>query len=118
MANTASVSGTLAYVGPSSTVVNSNFGVTSITATGNHVTESISTIGTTDEVVDLVNVVTPGMCLFTNLDATGTITLGSNGVLYDVELKAGESALLRWGGAAIHAVATTASLLKATIIED
>lgn len=47
------------------------------------------------------------------------IQFGSNGVLYDVVLNAGETALLRWNGALIHRQATAiAALLEYAVIED
>lgn len=69
---------------------------------------NIISVGTSDESLALGDISTIGWVYFKNLDATNYISVGSDGTLYPIKLKAGEFALMRWNAAAIHVKANTA----------
>jgi hypothetical protein len=91
----------------------------SITLTGNYFMSGVQNVGTTDETIALGDIGTVGVVYFKNLDSTNFVTFGADGTNYHIKLKAGESALLRWNGAAVHAKADTAACkVEYVIVED
>src|SRR5262245_9829757 len=82
----------------------------SLTVAGNHYIAHVQTIGTTDETLALGDVATPGVVFFLNTDDTNFVTLGEDGSSYPIKILPGEPAQFRWNGAAIHAIADTASI--------
>lgn len=68
---------------------------------------NVISVGTSDESLALGDISTIGWVYFKNLDGTNYISIGSDGTLYPIKLKAGEFALMRWNAAAIHAKANT-----------
>ncbi len=75
---------------------------------GNYPIQQIFTIGSTDTVIDLENVGTPGYVFFHNLDNASDVTFGSNGTSYPGKLRKGGGgyALYEHNGAAIHMIAS------------
>jgi hypothetical protein len=84
-------------------------GSAQVTITSNAITGGIISIGTGDEVIGLGDIGTIGYVFFKNLDAVNFVVVGNNGSDYPLKLKAGESCLVRWNAAAIHAKADTAA---------
>lgn len=77
------------------------------------------TIGTTDETLDLGDITTPGYLVIKNLDSTNYVSWGPDGTVYPNKAKAGEFAVVRWNGAAIHIKANTASCeVEYTLLPD
>jgi len=67
----------------------------------------IFTIGSTDTVLDIENVGTPGYIFFFNPDLTSSVALGDDGSSYPNKLRTnGGVGLVEWNGAAIHAIAS------------
>ncbi len=92
----------------------SNFDVS-----GSFYIRNFISVGTGDESLALGDVATPGWLFVWNHDATNYITMGSDGSVYPIKLKAGEWGLFRWNGAAIHAKANTAACkLEYFLIDD
>jgi hypothetical protein len=90
-----------------------------ITVSGTPFAAHLQNIGTTDETLDLGDVGTIGFVFLHNLDASNYITFGSDGSAYPLKLKAGESMIVRWNAAAIHAKANTAACdLEYAILSD
>ena len=123
MANALTLGFSLTYTGTGTSPRISTLacGPTSIAVvpSGNGFVKSVISVGTADETLALGDVATNGYLWLHNLDGTNYITFGPDGSSYPVKLKAGEIALLRWNGAAIHAKANTAACqLEYALIED
>lgn len=100
-------------------LIQSNFNQQYFDVSGSVGNKEVQAIGTSDETLALGDISTIGYCLFRNLDATNYISIGSDGTLYPIKLKANEVALVRWNAAAIHAKANTAICnLEYTLISD
>ena len=80
-----------------------------VTISGSYHVSGVQNVGTSDETIALGDIATNGWCYFKNLDSTNFVTLGADGSSYPIKLKAGEAAVLRWNGAAVHVKADTAS---------
>jgi hypothetical protein len=90
-----------------------------VTVSGTYPIATAQNIGTSDETLDLGAVATAGYLVLKNRDATNYITLGEDGSSYPIKLKAGEFAIVRWNGAAVHAKANTAACdLEYLLIPD
>lgn len=69
--------------------------------------QNVISVGTSDESLALGDISTIGWIYLKNMDSTNYISVGSDGTLYPIKLKAGEFCLCRWNAAAIHAKANT-----------
>jgi hypothetical protein len=117
MANefTASVTGSFLKNAASDIFAASN----SVTINGSYFNSGIQLVGTSDEVIALIDIGTVGWVFFKNLDATNYVLAGADGTNYCVKIQAGEACLFRWNGAAVHVKANTASVkLQYKIFED
>lgn len=83
--------------------------VANFDVSGSYALRNFASIGTTDETLALGDVATNGWLFLWNHDATNYITVGADGSSYPIKLLAGEWALFRFNGAAIHAKANTAA---------
>ncbi len=90
--------------------INPLFDIAGMLNGGNYPIHQVFTIGTTDTVIDLENVGTPGFILFFNTSLTSDIKLGADGSSYPNFARKGGSGygLVEWNGAAIHALAVAA----------
>lgn len=103
----------------SGAAIESNFASAYFDVSGSVGNKEVQAIGTSDETLNLGDISTIGYCLFRNLDPTNYVSIGSDGTLYPIKLKAGEVAMVRWNAAAIHAKANTAICnLEYTLISD
>lgn len=106
MANELQVAGSISF-SKSSASLSKVFSNTYFTVSGTAGISNVISVGTGDESLALGDISTIGWVFFRNLDATNYISIGSDGTLYPIKLKAGEFALMRWNAAAIHAKANT-----------
>jgi len=94
-------------------------GPVQIDMAGTKYAQGVQAVGIADEVVNQGDVVTPGMILAMNLDATNYVELGVDGTNYSQKIDPGQCALFRNNGAAVHAKANTAPVnLQYLIIEN
>lgn len=106
MADELKISGTLSFIkgtAPGDLKIVRTLSSQTFDVSGTSGFQNIISLATTDETLALGDVATIGYCLFHNLDATNYISIGSDGTLYPLKLKAGEWAIARWNAAAIHA---------------
>lgn len=90
-----------------------------VTVSGNVTQYGVQTIGTSDETIPLGDIGTIGYVYLKNLDVTNFTTAGTDGSNYQIKLKAGETALFRLNGAALHMKSNTAGCkVEYGIIED
>lgn len=106
MANELQVAGAISFSQAGATL-SKTFSNTYFTVSGTSGISNIISVGTSDESLALGDISTIGWVYFKNLDPTNYISVGSDGTLYPIKLKAGEFALMRWNAAAIHAKANT-----------
>jgi len=79
---------------------------------------NVQSIGTSEEALVLGDIVTPGCCVFVNLDDTNFVEIGVSGSMF-LKLKPGEQSLCRLTTVAPYAVADTANVeLFYIIYED
>jgi hypothetical protein len=71
---------------------------------------NVQNIGTTDEALALGDVVTPGVCVFQNLDDTNYVEIGVGSFTAFLKLKATEQFMCRLGTTAPRAKANTAAI--------
>lgn len=70
---------------------------------------NVQSIGTSEEALGLGDLVTPGYCVFVNLDDTNFVEIGISGSMF-LKLKPGEQALCRLSTTAPFALADTAAV--------
>jgi len=94
-------------------------GALTFTVSGTKIVRAVQSIGTTDEVLALGEISSLGYLYIRNNDTTNYVEVGVDGTNYVVKLKAGEIALFRVDGSAIHAKANTAACsCEYLLIED
>lgn len=93
-----------------------------VTVSGNNANGGIQTIGTTEEVIALGDVATPGYCRVLNTDATNYVEIGvkPSGTFYPcIKLKPAEVAVFRFGTTTPYAKANTGSVrIEYMLFED
>lgn len=107
MANELQVAGSISFTPAAGATLAEDFARAYFTVSGVSGIGNIISVGTSDESLALGDISTIGWVYFRNLDATNFISIGSDGTLYPIKLKAGEFALMRWNAAAIHVKANT-----------
>jgi len=70
---------------------------------------AVVSVGTSEEAVAMGDVVTPGVILVKNLDATNFVQLGATTGVYTIRVKAGEVFPFRLDGTTLFAIADTAA---------
>lgn len=94
-------------------------GALTYTVSGTKIVRAVQSIGTTDEALGLGEISSLGYLYIRNNDTTNYVEVGVDGTNYVVKLKAGEVALFRVDGAAVHAKANTAACsCEYLLIED
>lgn len=100
------VQGSIAFT-KSGALISRTFASTYFDVSGTAGVQNVISVGTSDESLALGDISTIGWIYLKNMDATNYISVGSDGTLYPIKLKAGEFFLGRWNAAAIHAKANT-----------
>lgn len=98
-------------------------GLLRLTQTGQGAHGPVVGVGTSEEVIDLGDVATPGFCVLQNLDDTNYVTWGpeSGGAMVAAgRIKAGETAVLRLDPSATYRwqANTAECLVKLLALED
>jgi hypothetical protein len=84
--------------------------------TGNYAIQQIFSVGTTDTVLDLENVGVPGYVFFHNLSLSNQVLFGGDGSSYPGKLRPDGYAILEFGSADIHMIASTNCNVEALIL--
>jgi hypothetical protein len=94
-------------------------GILQLNVNNKQISHGAPSIGTTNVSLAKGNVSTIGYVFLRNLDLSLPITIGSDGILYNLTLKAGEFALCRWNAAAIQCkTASGTVILEYWMVED
>jgi hypothetical protein len=94
-------------------------GILQVSVTGKQIAHGSIGLSTSDTTLTKGNVGTIGYIYFKNKDNTNNVTIGSDGTLFNLMLKPGEVAVVRWNAAAVHAKASVGTpVLEYWMIED